>query len=159
MVEYTLGLFYALLGAAIAQGMGGISAGWGVAASGVPGAGVVTEDPRKFGPVMVLDAIPQTQGVYGFICAFMILLGTGILGTIQPISTELGLAALGAGIVVGLTSITAIPQGIICGAGMIAIAKKPEVLGQSIVLAVMAETFAIIGLLTAILIFVGIGFI
>jgi V/A-type H+-transporting ATPase subunit K len=159
MIEYTIGLFYALLGAAIAMGMGGISAGFGVMASGVPGVGVVTEDPRKFGPVMVLDAIPQTQGIYGFLCAFMIFLGTGILGTIQPISEGLGLAALAAGIVVGLTNITAIPQGMICGAGMIAIAKKPEVLGQSIVLAVMAETFAIFGLLCAILVFVGIGFI
>jgi V/A-type H+-transporting ATPase subunit K len=36
-----------------------------------------------------------------------------------------------------------------------AVAKRPETFGQSVVLAVMAETFAIFGLLIAILIFVG----
>jgi len=159
MVEYTMGLFYALLGAAIAMGMGGISAGLGVGVSGVSGAGVISEDPRKFGPVLVLQALPQTQGIYGFLAAFIILVGTGLLGIVEPISEEVGLAALAAGIVVGLTSITAIPQGMISGAGMQAVAKRPETFGQSVVLAVMAETFAIFGLLVAILVFVGIKFI
>ncbi len=156
-----MGLIYALLGAAIAMGMGGISSGIGVMVSGVSGAGVISEDPRKFGPVLVLQALPQTQGIYGFLGAIIILMGTGMLGVgvVKPISEELGLAALAAGIVIGITSLTAIAQGIIAASGMHSVAKRPETFGQSVVLAVMAETFAIFGLLVAILLFVGIEFI
>jgi len=159
MVEYTIGLFYALLGAAIAMGIGGISSGFGVGVSGVSGIGVISEDPKKFGPVLVLQALPQTQGIYGFLGAIIILIGTGVLGVVEPISEEVGLAALAAGIVIGLTSITAVAQGMIAAAGMHSVAKRPETFGQSIVLSVMAETFAIFGLLIAILVFVGIKFI
>ena len=44
---------------------------------------------------------------------------------------------------------------VVAASGMGAVAKRPETFGQSVVLAVMAETFAIFGLLIAILIFVG----
>lgn len=159
MVEYTMGLAFALLGAAIAMGMGGMSSGFGVGISGVSGAGIISEDPRKFGLVLVLQALPQTQGIYGFLGAFIILVGTGVVGVVEPIPDEVGLAALAAGVVVGLTGITAIPQGMTAGAGMQAVAKRPETFGHSVVLAVMAETFAIFGMLVAILIFLGIGFI
>jgi V/A-type H+-transporting ATPase subunit K len=160
MVEYTIGLFYALLGAAIAMGMGGISAGLGVGVSGVSGTGVISEDPRKFGPVLVLQALPQTQGIYGFLGAIIIwIYVNGCLAMGSSISEGIGLAALAAGIVIGLTSITAIPQGMIAGSGMQSVAKRPETFGQSVVLAVMAETFAVFGLLIAILVFVVAGII
>jgi len=159
MVEYTIGLFYALLGAAIAMGTGGISSAIGIGAAGVSGAGVISEDPKKFGSVLVLQALPQTQGIYGFLGAIFILIGTGILSVVVPISDGVGLATLAAGIVIGLTSISAIPQGLIAAAGINSVAKNPETFGRCIVLAVMAETFAIFGLLIAIFMFVGIGFV
>jgi len=158
MVEYTIGVFYALLGAAIAMGTAGISSAIGIGVAGVSGAGVISEDPKKFGSVLVLQALPQTQGIYGFLGAIIILIGAGILGVVVPISDEVGLAALTAGIVIGLTSISAIPQGLIAASGINSVAKSPETFGRCIVLAVMAETFAIFGLLVAVLVFVGIGF-
>ncbi|NVL92243.1 MAG: permease [Desulfobacterales bacterium] len=155
-MELSVGVYLAIMGAAISMGVAAISSGIGVGLAGVAGAGVISEDPRKFGPVLVLQALPQTQGIYGFLGAVLILIGVGVLGgEIKEIPTGMGYAALGGGIVIGLSSVTAIAQGAISASGMGAVAKRPETFGQAVVLAVMAETFAIFGLLIAILIFVG----
>ena len=75
----------------------------------------------------------------------------------MELTTEMGWAALSGGIVIGLSSLTAIAQGAIAAAAMGSAAKRPETFGQGVVFSVMAETFAIFGLLVAILIFVGTG--
>ncbi|MFB0532755.1 MAG: permease [Desulfatiglandales bacterium] len=155
-MELSMGVILAIMGAAVSMGLAAIASGIGVGLAGVAGAGVISEDPRKFGPVLVLQALPQTQGIYGFLGAVLILIGVGVLGgEIKEIPIGMGYAALGGGIVVGLSSFTAIAQGAISASGMGAVAKRPETFGQAVVLAVMAETFAIFGLLIAILIFVG----
>ena len=155
-MELSAGVDLAIIGAAISMGLAAIASGIGVGLAGVAGAGVISEDPRKFGPVLVLQALPQTQGIYGFLGAVLILIGVGVLGgEVKEIPVGLGYAALGGGIVIGLSSFTAIAQGAISASGMGAVAKRPETFGQAVVLAVMAETFAIFGLLIAILIFVG----
>jgi V/A-type H+-transporting ATPase subunit K len=142
-MELSSGVVLAIIGAAISMGVAAISAGIGVGLAGVAGAGVISEDPKKFGPVLVLGAV-------------LILIGVGVLGgAVKEIPVGMGYAALGGGIVIGLSSITAIAQGAISASGMGAVAKRPETFGQAVVLAVMAETFAIFGLLIAILIFVG----
>jgi V/A-type H+-transporting ATPase subunit K len=155
-MDLSSGIVLAILGAAISMGLAAIASGIGVGLAGVSGAGVISEDPRKFGPVLVLQALPQTQGIYGFLGAVLILIGVGVLGgAVKEIPTGMGYAALGGGIVIGLSSFTAVAQGAISASGMGAVAKRPETFGQAVVLAVMAETFAIFGLLIAILIFVG----
>ena len=155
-MEFTLGLGLAALGAGLAMGVAAIGSGIGVGIAGASGAGVIAEDPKKFGPVLILQAFPQTQGIYGFVTAVLILMGTGLLGgTPQPISLELGLICLGAGLASALGGLTAIGQGITAGAAMGSVAKKPETLGQNMVLSVMSETFAVFALLIAILILVG----
>jgi V/A-type H+-transporting ATPase subunit K len=155
-MDLSSGIVLAILGAAISMGLAAIASGIGVGLAGVSGAGVISEDPRKFGPVLVLQALPQTQGIYGFLGAVLILIGVGVLGgAVKEIPTGMGYAALGGGIVIVLSSFTAVAQGAISASGMGAVAKRPETFGQAVVLAVMAETFAIFGLLIAILIFVG----
>jgi V/A-type H+-transporting ATPase subunit K len=155
-MDLSSGIVLAILGAAVSMGLAAIASGIGVGLAGVSGAGVISEDPRKFGPVLVLQALPQTQGIYGFLGAVLILIGVGVLGgAVKEIPTGMGYAALGGGIVIGLSSFTAVAQGAISASGMGAVAKRPETFGQAVVLAVMAETFAIFGLLIAILIFVG----
>ena len=68
-----LGGFFAILGAAVAFFVAGIGSSKGVGTAGEAGAGVLTEDPGKFGPVMVMEALPSTQAIYGFVIAFLIL--------------------------------------------------------------------------------------
>jgi len=157
-VQFTLGLGLAALGAGLSMGIAAIGAGIGVGMASAAGAGVIAEDPRKFGPVLILQAFPQTQGIYGFVVAVLILMGTGMLGgAIKPVSVELGLICLSAGLATAFGGITAIGQGITAGAAMGSVAKNPSTLGQNCVLAVMSETFAVFALLVAILILVGAG--
>jgi len=158
-MEPTMGLGYAALGAGIALGLAGAGTAIGLGFSGVAGTGIISEDPRKFGNVLVWNALPQTQMIYGFLMAILIMLGAGLLGgTPREISNTEGLIALGAGIVVGVTGLSGIGQGSICGGGAIASAKRPDVFGQSLVLAVLAETPAIFGVVIAVLMLLSIGF-
>jgi V/A-type H+-transporting ATPase subunit K len=155
-VQITLGVGLAALGAGLAMGVAAIGSGIGVGIAGASGAGVIAEDPKKFGSVLILQAFPQTQGIYGFVTAILILMGVGLLGgEIKPISMELGLVCLGAGLSSALGGITAIGQGITAAAGIGSVAKRPETLGQNMVLSIMSETFAVFALLIAILILVG----
>ncbi len=156
-MEFTLGLGLAALGAGLAMGISAIGSGIGVGIAGAAGAGVIAEDPKKFGPVLILQAFPQTQGIYGFVTAVLILMGVGLLGEPPeaPISLELGLICLAAGMASALGGLTAIGQGMTAGAAMGSVAKRPETLGQNMVLSVMSETFAVFALLIAILILVG----
>ena len=62
----------ALLGAAIAA-LAGIGSAMGVGIAGQAAAGVVAEDPKKFGKTIILQALPGTQGIYGLIIAFLIM--------------------------------------------------------------------------------------
>ncbi|MHC1631283.1 MAG: hypothetical protein ACXQT4_03170 [Methanotrichaceae archaeon] len=159
VVEITMGVALGALGAGIAMGVSAIGSGLGVGIAGSAGAGAIAEDPDKFGSALVLQALPQTQGIYGFLGAILIMIGTGILGEVIAVPTTVGIVLLGAGISVGLGGITAIGQGITAASAIGAAAKTPETFGKGMVLSVMSETFAVFGLLVAILLLVGTGMI
>ena len=55
------GLAIGLLGAGLAACLAGAGSGIGTGVAGQAGAGLVTEDPSKFGKVMILQVIPGTQ--------------------------------------------------------------------------------------------------
>ena len=65
-----LGVVFAILGAAFAALFAGIGSAKGVGVVGKSAAGVITEDPSKFGRVLILEILPGTQGLYGFLAAF-----------------------------------------------------------------------------------------
>ena len=67
-----LGTIIALVGAALAALMAGIGSVRGVSTAGEAAAGIVSENPDVFGKVLVLQALPGTQGIYGFIIALMV---------------------------------------------------------------------------------------
>ena len=68
-----LGIFYAILGAALATLLAGAGSAMGVGIAGQAAAGVVTEDPGKFSKVLILQLLPGTQGIYGLLVAFITL--------------------------------------------------------------------------------------
>ena len=92
----TLGIVFALLGAVLAALLGGIGSAIGVGMTGQAAAGVVTEDPGKFGKVLVLQLLPGTQGIYGLLIGFITLTQIGILGGNSDISLAKGLLYLAA---------------------------------------------------------------
>ena len=69
----TMGTFLALLGAALATIFAGIGSARGVGMACEVGMGVLAEDPSKFGKMLVLELLPGTQGLYGFIVSFLCL--------------------------------------------------------------------------------------
>ena len=75
-----LGLFLAILGAALAAGFSGVGSARGVGLVGEAGAGLLSEDSSMFTKVLVLQILPGTQGLYGFIIALLLLNKIGLTG-------------------------------------------------------------------------------
>ena len=149
-----------ILGCAIAVGMSGISAATGLAISGSAAVAVTAEKPNLFGKTLILQVLPMTQSVYGLLTAILLMMGAGLLGgspradMTDPI---IGLAAVWIGLVVGLTSISAINQGMVASSSISAVGRNPDVAARGILYTITTETMAIFGLLTAILLMTGLG--
>jgi len=151
------GLYLAFLGSAIAAGLAGIGSAIGVGIVGQAAAGVVTEDPEKFGRTLLLQALPGTQGIYGLLIAFLIWTKIGVFGEAVEVSMQQGLMFLMVGIPIGLVGfISAIYQGKAAAAGCSIIAKRPEELAKGMVYAAMVETYAVLALLASFLMLNGI---
>ncbi len=145
------GQFLGIMGAALAALLGGIGSAKGTSMAGQAAAGVVSEDPSKFGQLLVLQLLPGTQGLYGFIIGFLMLTKIGVLGGDIPTSAQ-GFQLLAASLPVGIVGlISGIYQGKAAVAGVGIVAKKPEELGKAITFAAIVETYAILGLLVSFL--------
>ncbi len=151
--EY-LGTIFAFAGVAIAVIMAGAGSAKGVGYVGEAMSGVIAEDPGKFGQLLILQALPATQGIYGFIVGFIVMLNTGMMSEngVVPLTTGMGvyifLSCLPIAIV-GLISGKA--QGRVAAAGVSVVAKKPKEVSKAMVAAAMVETYAILALLISLL--------
>ncbi len=153
-----IGMALALLGAALAALMAGIGSAIGVGMAGEAAAGVVTEDPQKFGKVLILQLLPGTQGIYGLLIAFITLSQIGILGGGGvDVSFAQGLLYLAACLPMAFVGYrSAKSQARAAVAGISLVAKKPDQAGKAIIFAAMVETYAILALLISILAIVSI---
>jgi len=154
-----IGLVYAILGAALACFLSGTGSAIGIGITGSAGAGVLSEDPEKFGKIFLLVFLPGTQGFYGFINGLFILLKLGLLGGTQVIPTPMqGLQLLCAALPVGIVGLTSgIHQGKVCAAGIEMTAKQPEMSARGIIFGVMVESYAVIGFIASFLLILGIN--
>ena len=143
----------AFIGAALAVFLAGAGSAKGVGIVGEAAAGLISEDPSKFGQVLLLQALPSTQGLYGFITAFVIFLRIGVFGgDIVQLTTPQGFLFLGAALPIAVVGyFSGIAQGRAAAAGVGIIAKRPEELAKAITFAAMVETFAVFALLASIL--------
>ena len=85
------------VGSGLAVGLAGISAvGQGtVIRSGIA---AVTKDAKMFGKSLMFSVLPQTQALYGFLIAILLLVGGGIIGATQSgVTAATGFVAVGAG--------------------------------------------------------------
>jgi V/A-type H+/Na+-transporting ATPase subunit K len=62
------------IGAAIAFAGGAIGTGWAQSRIGSAGAGAIAERPEVVGSIIILEAIPETLVILGFVVAAMIIL-------------------------------------------------------------------------------------
>lgn len=153
-----VGLFLALLGAAMSVVLAGVGSSIGVAIAGQGAAGVCTENPELFGKVLLLEVLPGTQGVYGFIGTFFVLNQLGLLGDAPKTITMMqGWQFFAACLPVAIGGLfSAIFQGKVSAAGLNLVAKNQDKVGNAIIFAVMVETYAVLGLLATILLIMGI---
>ena len=151
-----LGTGLALLGAALAVGMCGIGSSIGVSRAGQAAAGVTAEDPDKFMKCLILELIPATQGIYGFIVGFLTLIKINAFGGFlingDLISTAGGLGILFSCLPIAITGMfSAMYQGKVAVSAIGLVAKRPEESTKGILMTAMVEMYAILGLLVSVL--------
>ena len=140
------GLALALLGAGLAAALCAIGSAKGTGMTGEAGAGLLCEDPAKFGKVLILQVIPGTQGLYGLVVWFFAIFRMGLLsGSLPDLTITLG----------GM--ISAIAQGRVACASINLLAKKPDHWSKGMVLCVTVEFYAILSLLASMLMIINIS--
>ncbi len=151
------GMFFAILGAALAVGLAGMGSSKGVGVASEAASAVVANDPSKFGKMLVLQLLPGTQGLYGLIIAIMVMLNIGILGG-EPITDNgVGLQYLAACLPIALGGyFSGKAQGRVCAAGCSLTAKRPEESSKAIVSASLIELYALLGFIVSFLLVINI---
>lgn len=134
-----------LLGAGLAAVLAGIGSAKGTGIAGEAGAGLVSEDPSKFGKAMILQVIPGTQGLYGFVIWFL------AFGKLVPgMDVAQGMQVLAACLPVGLGGLlSGIAQGKVAAASINILAKKPDDWSKGMILCITVEFYAILALLAS----------
>jgi V/A-type H+-transporting ATPase subunit K len=143
MSDLSLGVIMAIIGAGLAVILSGIGSSVGIGYSARAAAGVLSEDPSRFGSLFLLVVLPGTQGFYGFVGAFM------IIGNISNVETlAQGLQLFFAALPVAFAGlVSAIYQGKVCAAGINLVAKRAKEAMKGVIYAALVETYAVLGLL------------
>lgn len=146
------GQILALVGAGLSVLGGGLGSAKAVRTAGQAGAGVVSENPDTFGQVLVMQLLPGTQGVYGFLIAFIVLIKTGFLGGMIDLSLTQGLQIfLGCLPITIVGGLSAVYQGQMAAASITMTGRNPELGGRGITMTVMVETYAVLAFLASFL--------
>jgi V/A-type H+-transporting ATPase subunit K len=147
------GLAIAILGGALAAALccAGSARGCGIA--GETGTGLLSEDPSAFAKVMILQVVPGTQGLYGFVVWFIVISKLGLLGGgVADVSVMQGLQLLGACLPMAIAGgISAPAQGRVAAGTVNLLAKRPNDWFKGVMLCAVVEFYAILGLLASFL--------
>ena len=129
----------------------GIGSAYGVTIVGNAAIGAAKKVDGKFGNFLVLTALPGTQGLYGFAGYFMF---QNIFNVLTPeITFFQSMATLAAGLALGFIGLlSAIRQGQVCANGVVSIGQGHDAFGNTLILAVFPELYAIVALAAAFLI-------
>ena len=145
----------ALLGVALATLMAGIGSAKGVNLVAKASAGLISEDPSKFGKTMTLQALPMTQGFYGFVVGVMILYRIGAIGGTPDLAVAEGAYYLMAAVPIAAVGLySGIKQGEVAAAGVSVLAKREDALIKVITSAALVEIYAILAALISLLLII-----
>jgi len=148
-------IVFAYIGIGIMLALTGIGSAYGVTIGGNAAIGAMKKNSDAFGNYLVLSALPGTQGLYGF-GGFFIFSASGVL-TADITWLQAG-AVFGAGLALGLVGLfSAIRQGQVCANGIAGIGSGHDVFGNTLILAVFPELYAILGFAAAFMINGAIG--
>lgn len=120
----------------------------GLYKTGSSAAGVLGENPKKFGKVLVLVLLPATQGIYGFIIG---IIASGNIAALE--TAEQGWALFGAVLPMAISGlVTGIFQGKSAANCIYAVGKQDSLGGKLIIYPAMIEFYAILGLIISIMV-------
>jgi H+transporting two-sector ATPase C subunit len=142
-----LGPALGILGAALAAILAGVGSAKAVGMVGEAAAGLMIDEPEKFGKSLILQLLPGSQGLYGFV------IGLLAVGKVTSSTTALqGLSILFACLPIAIVGLhSAIAQARVSVAGITILAKNEEHQFKGIVYAVMVEIYALLGFVISIL--------
>lgn len=145
------GVFFAGLGIFLVVALNGVASGRGLGRVGVSAAALLKEEPEKFAQALILQLMPASQGLYGFVIGFVILLNTSVdMPVVEGVSYLI--AALPMAIV---GYFTASDQADVAIASMGILAKRPEENSRGIILCSMVEMYAILAFVISFLLLNG----
>lgn len=152
------GVMFAYAGAAAAVILAGFGSAKGVGIAGEAATGVTAEDPDKFGQTLILQLLPGTQGIYGFLIGFLVMVFSGMMpGGAVSMDLQTGVAVFFACLPVGFVGLmSGIHQGRVSAAGMNIVAKHANQSSKGMIYAAMVETYAILAFLISLLMVLGI---
>ncbi len=146
------GIFYAILGAAIAVIVSGIGSAIGVGRAGQASAALLSKQPEKFGNTLLLQVMPSTQGLYGFVVAFMAMVKLGAFGEMVSITEAQGWTIFAYCMPVAIVGlVSAIMQGNVAIGCINLVGKQENQMGHAIPMLVLVEIFAIFAFIVSIL--------
>lgn len=138
--NFDLPLIMAAIGLGLIVGLPGIGSAIGTAMGAMTTVGALKKRKEAFGSFIVLAALPGTQGLYGF--AGFFLMKDLLVADISMLNAA---AILGSGIGLGLAALfSGIHQGKVCASGIDSIGSGNDVFGQTLIMAVFPELYAII---------------
>ncbi len=148
-----------LLGVFLAVTFTGIGSARGVAIVGQTGSGLLTEQPDMFGKVLGLQALPMTQGIYGLLTAFFVMLLAGFFdGSVAELTLSDGVYYLVSCLPIAIVGwVSAIYQARVAASGVMLLSKQKDKLGQAITSAALVETYAIFALLITLMLVIAKG--
>lgn len=135
----TTALVMAYVGVALMVGLAGLASAIGTSIAGMAAVGAMKKNGGAFGSYMVLSALPGSQGLYGFVCFFM------VQGFLTNPTMLQGAAVFGAGLLVGMVNFAAsIYQAKVCANGIAAIGNGHDVMAKTLILGAFPELYAIL---------------
>ncbi len=147
-VDY--GMLWAFLGACIAAVAGAIGSAIGSGIVGQAATGVSSEKPELGMKAAILEALPGSQVIYGFVGLFFVVYV--VLPKIDVITPAKGIQILLATLPVAISGvISGYYQGKVLAGSMNMLAKDEGSFANAMIMGAIVETVAILGLLGSIL--------
>ncbi|AQS52929.1 V-type sodium ATPase subunit K [Jeotgalibaca dankookensis] len=140
-IENSGGYVFAALGIGMAVIFAGMGSAKGVGMTGEAATALIKEQPEKFAKALILQLLPGTQGLYGFVIGFLIYINMS-----PEMAFQDGLYMFMAALPIAFTGLTSgVAQGRVATAGLQILAKREEHNTKGIIFSAMVETYAILG--------------
>lgn len=148
------GVFIAAFGIALAVIIPCIGSGKGVGLVGEAASALLLNEPEKFGKSLVMQLMPASQGLYGFVIAIMSIGALSLDMTILQ-----GLYIFACCLPIAFTAYpTAMAQAKIAVHGITVLSKNESEMTKSIIYTVMVETYVLLGFVISLIMLNSVSF-